>query len=152
MFQNILVPVDGSEHAKRAVQAAAELATKFESQLTLLHVMPRAGSHRIPAELQEFARAEHLTVNEAEILQNVATSIVERAKIQAQSEGVKNANTAVEIGDAASRIIEYSEKNAIDTIVMGRRGLSDLAGLFLGSVTHKVSQGTRLTCVTVGGD
>ena len=51
-----------------------------------------------------------LRVNEAEILQNVATTIVERAKIQALSEGVKNAKTALSVGDAASRIIEYSKK------------------------------------------
>ena len=150
MFKDILVPTDGSEHAKRAVQVAAELAGKFDSQLTLLHVMPRPGSHRIPTELEEFAKVEHLHVNEAEILQNIATAIVERAKTQAQ--GAKNLHTAIEIGDAATRIIDYSGKHGIDTIVMGRRGLSDLAGLFMGSVTHKVSQRTGATCITVGAD
>ncbi|MGI9476959.1 MAG: universal stress protein [Hyphomicrobiaceae bacterium] len=152
MFDNILVPVDGSGHAKRAVQVAANLAAKFGANLTLLHVMPRAGSHRIPTDLEEFARAEHLSVNEADILQSVASAIVERAKVQAQSEGAKNTQTAIEVGDAATRIIEYCDGHGVDTIVMGRRGLSDLAGLFIGSVTHKVSQSTKLTCITVGAD
>jgi nucleotide-binding universal stress UspA family protein len=152
MFKSILVPVDGSEPAKRAVEVAAKLADKFGSQLTMLHVMPRAGSHQIPDDLKEFARAEHLSVNEAEILQSVATAIVNRAKEQAQSHGARNAQTAIEVGDAATKIIEYSNAHDIDTIVMGRRGLSDLAGLFMGSVTHKVTQQTLRACLTIGAN
>jgi nucleotide-binding universal stress UspA family protein len=131
MFKNILVAVDGSDHANRAVEFGAGLAEKFESKLTLLHVMPHAGSHRIPDDLKEFARAEHLTVNEAEILSNVADAIVDRGKEQAKSCGAKNIQTAIATGDAATNIINYCKNHEVDTVVMGRRGLGDLAGLFL---------------------
>ena len=114
--------------------------------------MPRAGSHQVPDDLKEFARVEHLSVNEAEILQNVATAIVDRAKEQVQSHGAKNTKTAIEVGDPATKIIEYSDAHDIDTIVMGRRGLTDLAGLFMGSVTHKVTQRTIRACLTVGAN
>ena len=150
MFKNILVPVDGSEQAKRAIEAAAKLADRFGSQLTVLHVMPRAGGHQVPDDLKEFAKAEHLSANEAEILHSVASAIVDRAKEQAQYHGANNTKTAIEVGDPATRIIEYSNAHDIDTIVMGRRGLSDLAGLFMGSVTHKVTQQTVLACLTIG--
>jgi len=150
MFENILMPIDGSEHAKQAVEAAAKLAEKFGSQLTVLHVMPRAGSHRVPDDLKEFARVEHLSANEAQIFSSIAEAIVNRAKDQAQSLGAKNTKTAIEIGDPATKIIDYSNAHDIDTIVMGRRGLSDLAGLFMGSVTHKVTQQTVLACLTIG--
>ena len=150
MFENILVPVDGSEHAKQAVEAAAKLAGKFDSKVTLLHVMPRAGSHQVPDELKEFARAEHLSVNEAGIFSSMAEAIVSRAKDQAQLLGARNTETAIESGDPATKIIDYSNAYDIDTIVMGRRGLGDLAGLFFGSVSHKVAHGTVRACLTVG--
>ncbi len=152
MFKRILVPTDGSDHAKRAVHAAAELATKFGSELTVLHVMSRVGSHRIPPELEHYAKVEHLHVNEAELLQHAAQTIVDRAKQKAQLQGVANVQTAIDTGDAAAKIIEHIDKRQIDTVVMGRRGLGDLANLFLGSVTHNVSQRTSVACVTVGAE
>ncbi len=152
MFKKVIVPTDGSDHAKRAVQAAAELAAKFGSELTVLHVMPRVGRHRIPPELEHYAKVEHLQVNEAELLQHAAQTIVERAKQEAQSQRAANVLTAIDSGDAAAKIIEHIDKREIDTVVMGRRGLGDLAGLFLGSVSHNVSQGTSVACITVGAN
>ena len=150
MFENILMPIDGSEHAKQAVEAAAKLAEKFGSQLTVLHVMPRAGSHRVPDDLKEFARVEHPSANEAQIFSSIAEAIVNRAKDQAQSLGAKNTKTAIETGDPATKIIDYSNAHDIDIIIMGRRGLGDFAGLLLGSVSHKVAHGTVRACLTVG--
>ena len=150
MFKKILVAADGSDHANQAVEVAASLSEKFGSKLTVLHIMPHAGSHQIPDELKVFAKVEHLSVNEAEILRSVATAIVERAKDKATSCGAKDVQTAIEIGDAATNIIAYCDNHGIDTVVMGRRGLSDLKGLFLGSVSHKVAQKTECACLTIG--
>lgn len=152
MFENILVAVDDSDHANRAVKFAAGLTEKFGSELTVLHVMRHAGSHQIPEDLREFARAEHLSVNEAEILNSIANAIVDRAKEQAKTCGARSIQTAIETGDAATNIIDYCNNHEIDTVVMGRRGLGDLAGLFLGSVSHKVAQKTACACLTVGGE
>jgi nucleotide-binding universal stress UspA family protein len=44
------------------------------------------------------------------------------------------------IGHVARAIVDAAEEDARDLIVMGSRGLSDLRGLLLGSVTHKVLQ------------
>ena len=53
MFKKILVAADGSDHANQAVEVAASLSEKFGSKLTVLHIMPHAGSHQIPDELPE---------------------------------------------------------------------------------------------------
>ena len=150
MFKSILIAVDGSKHADRAVEFGANLAGKFGSKLTLLHVMPRAGSHLIPDDLREFAKVEHISTNEADIFNNVANAIVGRAKDHAQLCGAKDIHTAIQTGDPAKNIIDYCDNHKIDTVVMGRRGLGDLAGLFLGSVSHKVAQRTECACLTVG--
>ncbi len=52
-------------------------------------------------------------------------------------------------GDPAERILEYAERESADCIVMGSRGLSDVRGLVLGSVSHKVSNRAVCTCIAV---
>ncbi len=149
MFEHILVPVDGSSHANRAIDVAAALSEKFGSKLTLIHVQARSGTDQVPDDLKEFARIEHLAVNEAQILGNVAQAIVARAADRARFANVKQLETTVEFGDPATKIVDFAVSNKADTIVMGRRGLGDLAGLLLGSVSHKIAQRTDRVCITV---
>ena len=52
-------------------------------------------------------------------------------------------------GNPADEIVEFAKQKQIDLIVMGSRGLSDIKGLFLGSVSHKVSHLAECTCITV---
>ena len=152
MFDKILVPVDGSVHANTAIEYAGCLAEKFGSSIVVLHVMTHSGTGRIPEELKEFARTEHLEANEANVLQVVADSILQRAKDAAQSAGANSVETVTEVGDPARKIIDCCDARQIDMIVMGRRGLGDLGELFLGSVSHKVSQKSKCACLTVEAD
>ncbi|NQU72224.1 MAG: universal stress protein, partial [Rhodospirillales bacterium] len=46
-------------------------------------------------------------------------------------------------------IIEYAEQHDIDMIVIGSRGLGDLKGMLLGSVSHKVAHLAECSCITV---
>ena len=150
MFEHLLVAVDGSKHSRRAIEAASGLALKLGSRLTILHVIAHAGDNRIPDDLKEFARVEHIQTDEAVILETVGNAIVDRAKQEAISKGVEAVETALLRGDAATEIIQFAAENDVDTIVMGRRGLGDFAGLLLGSVSHKVAQRSDLDCLTVG--
>jgi len=52
-------------------------------------------------------------------------------------------------GDPAQRVLEHAERESVDCIVMGSRGLSDVKGLILGSVSHKVSNRAACTCISV---
>jgi nucleotide-binding universal stress UspA family protein len=52
-------------------------------------------------------------------------------------------------GDPASCIAEHVQANAVELIVMGRRGRGDLGGLPLGSVPHKVAQVAPFACMMV---
>ena len=54
-----------------------------------------------------------------------------------------------EYGDPAERILDCAKREHVDMIVMGTRGLSDLKGLLMGSVSHKVSHLADCACVTV---
>lgn len=85
----------------------------------------------------------------ATIYQELGERLVEGARWQAESAGVAKVTGLVEDGDPAHRIVEVAGREAVDLIVMGRRGLGDLKGLLLGSVTHKVAQAARCACLTV---
>ncbi|MGI9425094.1 MAG: universal stress protein [Hyphomicrobiaceae bacterium] len=151
MFKKVLVAVDGSEHAKQAVSAAGGIASKFGAQLVIMHVMKRTGSDRIPDDLKELARVEHIEVTEAEALRSVADAIVGRAKDVAGSAGAKDIVAEIGAGSPTEQIIAYCKNKDVDLIVLGRRGLSDIASLFLGSVSHNVSQFAPCACLTVPG-
>lgn len=149
MFEVILVPVDGSIHSLKAADMAGDLAAKYGAKLILLHVMGKAGSSRIPEELQELARIEHVKMTENDALESVAQEILSAARKQAQAQGADSIETVTRIGDSAKVIIELARDSNTDLIVMGCRGLGDLAGLLLGSVSHKVTQLAECACLTV---
>ena len=149
MFTHLLVAVDGSEHGKRAVLAAADLGQRYGAKLTLMHVLTHTGSLAVPKELEAFSKLEHIRVTERDIIENAGNEILREAERTARKSGAKNCQTLLKTGDPATNISDYVKKNGVDLIVMGRRGLGDLTGLLLGSVSHKVAQATDCSCLTV---
>jgi len=149
MVRKILVPVDGSEHAAKAVELACDIARLHNSELDLLHVMVRIGTTHVPEGLREYGNLEHIQMNEHDLLASVANKIVMEAQRRARENGVDKANTVIKHGDPARVIIEYAEQHDIDMIVIGSRGLGDLKGMLLGSVSHKVAHLAECSCITV---
>jgi len=174
MFNKILVPTDGSDHAGKAVEIAADIAVKYDAELVVLNVR-RPG--RLPQEMRRMAEVEHLVDPTQSELPNVADvsagfaaamardeqreraineaylkigeQIVAQARAIARSKGLEKITTEVASGDPARRIINAAKEHDADLIVMGNRGLSDLKGLLVGSVSHKVGQLCHCTCITV---
>jgi nucleotide-binding universal stress UspA family protein len=149
MFQHILVPIDGSPHARQAVDCAADIAIKYDASLSLLHVITNVMSSRVPDELREYADVEHIELSERDMLLGIATKLMDTAKARARELGVSNINASIETGNPAPVIVRYCDDNDIDLIVMGRRGLGDLGGLMIGSVSHKVAHLSDCACMTV---
>jgi nucleotide-binding universal stress UspA family protein len=149
MFAHLLVPVDGSEHAGRAVDVACALAKSEGAKLTLLHVMSQTGRDRVPPELETFSEIEQVKVTERDLIERVGREILTRAQRRAADNGIAQCNALMEHGDPAACIVEHASKDGVDLIVMGRRGLGDLRGLMLGSVSHKVGHATDCSCLTV---
>jgi len=149
MFHHILVPIDGSPHARRAVDCATDLAVKYDAKLSLLHVITNVMSSRVPDELREYADIEHLELTQRDMLLDIATKLMDSAKARAQELGASNINASIETGNPASVIVRYCDDHDVDLIVMGRRGLGDLGGLLIGSVSHKVAHLSDCACMTV---
>lgn len=147
MVTHILVAVDGSTHADRALAFAADLAVKYQADLTVLNVVSYAST--VPLALGAYAELEGLYAESRSVLQEAGTKIVESAAEQARRLGVPDVKTVVELGSPAQSICDAADANGVDVIVMGRRGLSDFSGFFLGSISHKVAHSADCTVVTV---
>lgn len=131
----ILVPFDGSGFANRAIDHACDLAVKYGAQLILLHAIDyRFG--RLPDELHQYAVSEHL--NGRDEVYAVVEKLLESAELRARNAGVEDVRTESSAGDAAEVILETAKSTDADHIVMGSRGLSELKGLLVGSVSQKV--------------
>jgi nucleotide-binding universal stress UspA family protein len=144
-MKRILVATDGSDHALSAAQLAAELAAGMGAELHVLAVAHHDRSEE--DELRKFAKIEHLEGGIGNAALEIAKGHVEHVQRAAKASGAKTIKTAVGSGDATEEIIAYIKNNAVDAIVVGRRGRSRIAGLLLGSVSQKLA--TLAPCIVI---
>jgi nucleotide-binding universal stress UspA family protein len=145
----ILHPHDGSPSAYKALDYAIELAQVTKARLLVLNVQRRRGSDRIPESMVEFERIEQIRMTEAELLRAAAEAIARSAEQIAHDRGVNDTELLITEGDPAREIVETAKSRNVDAIIIGSRGLGDLEGLLLGSVSHKVAHLAPCTCVIV---
>ena len=125
MFKRILVAIDQSEYSARVVPTALEVARKFQSEVFVLHVAEHDYGHSVVYSTESVADGARL---------------ISDAIKQFDGGGVVANGTVhdVAVGHVAKDIVETADALGADLIVMGSRGLSDVQGILLGSVTHKV--------------
>lgn len=75
--------------------------------------------------------------------------LLEQALASAREQGAQQAEKHLVQGDPVRVILDTANELRVDTIVMGSRGLSDLAGVMIGSVSHKVSHSAKCRVITV---
>jgi nucleotide-binding universal stress UspA family protein len=138
MFKKILVAIDGSDYSRQVVPAAIEVARKFQSEVFVLHSNEHDRGRTVA----------YMTESPAE-----ATTLVGTAVKQFHDAGitVKGELHEVAAGHVAKNIADTALELGSDLIVMGSRGLSDVQGLLLGSVTHKVMQLTHTAVLVIRG-
>ena len=159
MVKNILVPIDGSDHAQTALELAADLAARYDAKLHLMHVLLRG---EVPDEIRALSDKEGsqeppIAVGggfvdaslPAEVLKDIAEKLLQRAEKTAKEHGAKDIECTWHQGDPARVILDHARESGTDMIVMGSRGLSDLKGLLVGSVSHKIANLFEGSVVTV---
>ena len=118
-ISKVLVGVDGSENAEKALEHAVELAKKHQAEITLLNV-----------------EESILLSLKPKVAKEIGESILYSAK--AKVRGIR-VDTRLKFGNPAETIIEVAEKENYDIIVVGSKGLSKVKRFFLGSVSDDVS-------------
>ena len=130
-IKSILVATDNSDSAYRAVETAAELAKRVDASLTIVNVEQGYFDPNL----------EPLKIGDGigDILEARSREILSRAKEEAERIGVTHVQTISGLGDAAAFILDVAKREAVDLIVLGKRGRGRLAGIMLGSVSQHVA-------------
>lgn len=135
MYENILIPTDGSSTAIQAAEQALELADLCDATVHVLHVI----------ELSHRASIDTLSEFDAQPLADETLSAREEGGQQLVSSVAENASergldtvTEVTQGFAPTTILDYVADHDVNLIVMGTHGRSGLDRWLLGSVTERV--------------
>ncbi len=141
MYKKILVPLDGSALAERAIWHAEEIARGADAEILLLQavfvpmpVVPESALLTEGKVLEEVAR------NAAEYLDRVASDL--RAK-------GRNVRTIIDERPPADAILHTADQEQVDLIVMSTHGRSGLSRLVMGSIAESVLRHTHRTIMFV---
>ena len=134
MLEKISVPIDGSEAAWRALEYACKVGEKFNSSITIVHVVQ---PHYTLPTIAIHGEVPFLSVNIEEV-EATGYKLIELAK--AETKDYPQIETLLEFGHPAERILSLTKKDSYDLIVIGSRGLSGISEFFLGSISTNVSQ------------
>ena len=169
MIKTMLVPIDGSVHALRALELAVDMADRYDAKLILLNVI---GPGPVPDQLRHMAEVEHIVENktsdtavphsyapvlgvrdsqfqEIKVLEGISQMLLGQAKQSANAKGINKIVKISDHGDPAECILRVAKQNNVDMILMGGRGLGMLKELMLGSVSSKVQQLAEAITVVV---
>jgi nucleotide-binding universal stress UspA family protein len=140
--KKLLVAVDGSGAALRALHAAVALASRVpDSSIHLVH------AHEEPRVYGEIA--VYVTPEKMRALQRKqCEAVLDRAEAELKGAGVRYTREALE-GPIGRTIAEHAERLGCDAIVMGRHGEGALGDLLMGSVAQKVLHASRLPVLLV---
>lgn len=127
MYSVILVPVDGSKHAEKAVEHAVALAKSFGSKIILLHVVDTRQFHTIDSESANRFHAE---------LRHMGDRILSDMAKKVKAAGVE-VEAKLREGVPVTEIVMEAEELRADLIVMGTRGLTGTAHAVLGSTAEQ---------------
>jgi nucleotide-binding universal stress UspA family protein len=153
-MRRIVAATDGSDVADRAVDFAADLASKFAVELVLVYViegstpisLTAGGSRAVPV-LGTTTRMENASLPEA--LLEAARDVLTKAGARAERRGVGRVHTELRAGEPADTLIAVTKQREADVMVLGKRGRGRLAGLLLGSVSQKAVANAPCTVIVV---
>ncbi|MBD8976351.1 universal stress protein [Veillonella magna] len=139
-YKTIVVPADGSENSKRALQHAVSIAERNKAQLVVVHVA------NIVSAISNF---DQTPISGGYVSEQIAEDMEETGK-EILNDVVKEVPADVtvksvfEVGSPGPAVLAVAKKFNADLIVMGSRGLGPLKGLFMGSVSSYVT--SHSTC------
>ena len=130
MYKKILVPLDGSELSRKALDQAEKLAKTFDAEIILFQVVPFLPIYGSPELVTPLIVDEKQRESAEKYLTNLAEELKKR--------GLK-VTAMVRTGQqVAVEIIDFAKETGVDLIVMCTHGRSGITRWVLGSVTHKV--------------
>lgn len=133
IFQNILVPWDGSKYSNHAFKIAIDVAKKYNSKIKLVTCLSHAdtGASYLDNNINKdiFKTAKEIMANKISELKN-----------DAKKAGISTSSDVFITDSIVKQLVTYAKANKVDLVVMGSHGLTGWKKLLLGSVANGVSQ------------
>lgn len=144
IYRKIMVATDGSEHVRKAIATAIEIAKLSEAKLFAVYVI---SNDEFSMTYPKNAGLEKTFVNYFRNEGQEATAYVESS---GKAENVEVESVMLE-GSPAHEIVNFAEGNDIDLIVMGTHGKNAIERFLLGSVTENVVRHSKKAVLVVRG-
>lgn len=146
MIERILVAIDGSQPADKALDFAIDMAKRYSADLQILSVVPKPESlmprFTPAAPPEDFYR--FFVEQMEDRLKTVLSDALERAKKKSLS---SRTSTRLLKGQPADKIVETASEGGVDVIILGSRGLGSIEEIVLGSVSNRVAD--KATCTVL---
>ncbi|MFC6873310.1 universal stress protein [Halobellus marinus] len=137
MYDDILIPTDGSEGTRGAIEHGIDLATKYGATLHTLYVV------------NTNVTVETTSAQTLAALEEIGQEAIDEVIQQAEAADVETIEGTVAQGVPHHAILDYVDENDVDLVVMGTHGRTGLDRYLLGSVTEKVVRLSEVPVVTV---
>lgn len=147
MFRQIIVALDGSLKAQDAVRVGIDLAKHYSGTLTLMHVPHAETAAFVVGAISGYHAA--ITKPSFDEIEKAGQKVLDDALSIAEDLGFTSAKTHMPHGDAATEILLYAEEIEADLIITGRRGLSGISSLVLGSTTQRINHLAKCATLSV---
>ena len=147
MYKHILIPTDGSDTARKAVEAAVDYARETGARITFFTAVPE---YQVPYVSEDAARKPVMSVEEHERRSaEKASAILAPALERARTCGVEFASDHTLSNTPYEAIVEAAQRHGCDAIFMGSHGRKGLSRLVHGSQTIDVLAHTDLPTLVV---
>ena len=139
MFKHLLLPTDGSQLSKAAIQKSVQFAKSINAKVTGLYVMPVF--HAVTHKTEMLDDTDEAFARECRALADQFLSVIEDA---AKATDVACETDLVISDHPYEAIIKAAEEKGCDLIAMASHGRKGVQGLTLGSETHKVLTNSKI--------
>lgn len=149
-MDRVLLATDGSESALRAAELSGQLSRHMGAMVDIIHVVRDHDltSPGLYGYITDYSDLEEYYAIRRAAMESAGSRVVtETARVVEDAGGSVDSEEIV-VGDPAHEIVEMAKLLRSDCIVMGRRGLGEIGGIVLGSVSHKVAQLSEKTLIT----
>ena len=136
-ISKILVAVDGSKYSDKAFEYAISIIQNHKQQLLIVHVIENLGN---------------IGYSNFNQLKQDSQTILKKYITKAESKGLKSSIRIIEDegnSSAAEKILDISESEKVDTIIVGTKGQKPSEQFLLGSTSYKVAHYSKCTVIIV---
>ena len=151
-LKKIMVCLDGSKHSEKALSQTIPIAKKFDSKITLVHVVEPSAIFGVVQADQVGAYWGNITSaslqNSLNKEQKEGNKILTKSSHILEKEGIPF-DTKLLLGNTSEEILNFSKKKKVDLIVVGSLGKGILSRVLLGSVSTSISHKADCTVIIV---